>query len=800
MDNFLAADSKRVASIYQYLVRNVATTFAAASLLAFYLVKIADVPSVEYWWLGITIVSALRLLILPAKSTLLSEKYSPRFALTVYNTAVLAAGIAWGTAFLAVPEQSTLALTYVAILVACVMAISCNAYQASFSTVLAFNLPIISIVVWRFADSHHAAILAIGVLLYGGLLTLNAYHMARRFRNESLLQLKNEKLIQSLAEQKSQTESLNRDLEDKVQTRTESLKILNEKLQAEIIQRQEIQEELATSTAKYSALYHDHPSILLTVARSGHITNVNHYGASYLGYPHTAILRMKFAELCTNGDDANELLASSNNIADEARGRLEIVKACGEVITVQATLRQVDGEAHNGSALIVCEDVTEIDRLQQQLAYHASRDTLTGLYNRREFEIQINQLFERTKRHPEDHAICFIDLDRFKAINDTSGHLAGDEILKSITEAMRNCMRQTDILARLGGDEFGIIMEKTTIADAQVIIERLRDAIQRIEISWEGVSHRISASFGLTELNEDTPSVTELMRDADAACYLAKESGRNCVRTFDVADDAARSNNPKLSDWSSALRNAVSEQRLFLALQAVVNQRTGDTNQQEALIRIQEADGSFTDANLFIAAAERLRLTSVLDKWMLNSVIALLEDGSGIAVNAPISLNLANASLGDENFTNFVLSTLKDHTFAAQRLCFEIKETTLLRSTDLVRGFLADARESGVKLAVDDFGASFAGFNQLERLPVDFVKLTPLLTEILTKNEISREMLASIVNHANDLRLIPIAKGVTTQTQATALLENGIEVMQGYAIQQPRNMLADSLASLKYSA
>ncbi|MGR8947484.1 MAG: putative bifunctional diguanylate cyclase/phosphodiesterase [Gammaproteobacteria bacterium] len=800
MDDVQAADSRRVASIYQYLLRNEVTTCAGASLLAFYLIKSTELPSIKFWWAGITLVSALRLLIIPIKSRLLRGECSPAVALAIYNFGALAAGIAWSTAFFIVPDQLTTALTYVAILVACVMAISCNSYQTSFSTVLAFNLPIIATVLLKYTNSEHAAILALGIILYGGLLILNAYHMARRFHSESLLQLKNENLINSLAEQKARTESLNRNLEKKFLARTESLRVLNEKLRTEISQRQEIQEELATSTAKFSALYHDHPSILLTVDDKGYITNVNQYGASYLGYPHSAILRMRFSELCTRGGDAMNLLDELSSTATEARGRLELVKSTGEVIAVQATLRRVVGEAHNGSALIVCEDVTEIDRLQQQLAYHASRDTLTGLYNRREFEIQINQLFEQTKRHPESHVLCIIDLDRFKTINDTSGHLAGDEMLKSITEAMKNCMRQTDILARLGGDEFGIIMEKTAIKDAQIIIERLRDAIQRIEVTWEGVQHHISASFGLTELNEDTLSVTNLMRDADAACYLAKESGRNCVRTFDIAEPSTRSTNPKLSDWSATLRSAVSEQRLFLAVQEVINQRTRCISQREALIRIQETDGFFTDANLFISAAERLKLTSILDKWMFDNAVSQLAGASDNGNKVLISLNLAATSLADPTLCTYVLQALEKRPAVASNLCFEVKETTLLGCDADMREFLANARGLGVKLTVDDFGASFAGFNQLEEIPVDYVKLTPLLTEILTKNEISHEILNSIIKHAGALELTLIAKGVTTPAQISSLLEAGVEEMQGYAISEPRNLVTDSLASLRNSA
>ena len=801
MDIPLAFDKQRVAMLYRSLPQNLVATFITAALLVYCLYETSNLTLALYWLTAIATVNLLRVPLLKVHRQLERDEFAAKPAAILFDLGVFFAGLCWGCAFLIIPNELSVATSYVAIFVACVMAVSCNSYQASFTAVLAFNSPIVLIVVTKFSLTPNTRILAVCAAIYAALLLINARRTAHRIKRELALQHNNSELIAQLAEEKQRTEDLNQVLEKKVEARTESLNRVNRELQEEIAEKESAQQELASINAKFSTLYDEHPSILLTLDEGGLLINVNQYGARYLGYPHSALLRMKFNELCTNGDQATKLLQRLvQEQSLEERGRLELVKSNGEVIAVQATFRRVDDELAQSSVIVVCEDVTEIDRLQKQLAYHASRDTLTGLYNRREFEFQINQLFERTKRHFDNHVLCIVDLDRFKVINDTSGHLAGDEILKSITAAMTECMRRTDILARLGGDEFGIIMEKTTVDDARVIIERLRDAIEKIEIVWDGVHHQVSASFGLTKLDANTESVKNVMRDADAACYLAKESGRNCIRIVDAENKNETQAIRKIPNWSTKLRQAVAEERLFLALQAVINQHTHVAQQHEALIRIQENDGSYSDAQLFIEAAERLGLVSTLDRWMFENALELLNKDSRFSLNACVSLNLAKSCLSDEAFCVFVSDTLSAKPDAAQKICLEIKESTLLYLDRNLSETINRFRNLGAKITVDDFGTSLAGFKQLDCVDVDFVKLDPLLIANLGKNSVSQEMLCSAIAVAQEKNIRPIAKGVTAKEQIAALLDFGVIDMQGYAVSQPVNIMSESLASLKQSA
>lgn len=799
MNKLTNAHAIRIASLYQHLTGNLIATIATSLLLAFYLSEIAEVSFAKHWLFAIVSVTLLRIPLFRIYRRLMKQQISAEKAAAAFGVGALFAGLCWGGAFLVVPVNITLATTYVAITVACVMALTCNTYQASSSAVIAFNLPIVCIVVSRFAFSEQGKILAIGVLIYGALLTFNALQTARRIQREIELQLNNAILIEDLAEQKTKSENLNFELETKVQQRTQSLNGLNNELREEIIERQHVEDELLASEARFRSLYHEHPSILLTVDSSGFVTNINDYGANYLGYTHSTILRKKFSELSTAAAEVNVLLSTilGKESLSEARGRLELVKATGEIITTQVTARKVVSTAYEPDRiLVVCEDVTEIDLLQQKLAYHASRDTLTALYNRREFETRFSQLFERTKRHGGEHVLCFIDLDRFKLINDTSGHIAGDEILKSISEAMKTCMRQTDVLARLGGDEFAIIMEETSLEDAKQIIERLRSEIENIECVWDGVHHQISACFGLAELGPKTESMDDVMRDADAACYLAKTSGRNCIRTVD-ANNSKLHRSASERGCSSKLNDAVEQGRLFLALQPVVNSNTGVTDQYEALLRIDDDAGGFSDAHLLVSAAERFGLIKNIDKWVFETALEMLEKDNRFSSDEQISLNVSAVSITDDNFTEDICAMLRKRRHLAPRICVEIREVDILRSGEVISKFLGEINRFGVKVIIDDFGTSFAGFKYLEKLSVDFVKLDPVLIEGLDRNQFSQEILSAIIELTRRTEVTMIAKGVSNDRLAERLNILGIERMQGFAIGIPSNVLSNSVASLQ---
>ncbi|MEM7465445.1 MAG: EAL domain-containing protein [Pseudomonadota bacterium] len=715
-----------------------------------------------------------------------SSKKTTMYALSFFS------GSMWALALSFLPEHLTNVSVIATAVVALAIAIQCLARLDRPAEVLVFNLPLLIALAYSLIKPALPVGIAAALLIFSASLPLFVIFWARERREGAAVRTPEAK-IQDATMHSTVV------LENQIAAQSDTIILLEEKCRrAE--QTQESGKHRAAKDYGSAKLYHEHPSILMSLNSDGWITEINHYGARYLGYPHASLLRLRFSELCTDEQDVNKLLATLPNCeSNRVRGRLQLVKASGEIIAVQATLQLVADESKQEAILVVCEDVTEIDQVQKQLAYHASRDTLTGLYNRREFEIQIAQLFQRTKRHPDRHVLCFIDLDRFKPINDTSGHLAGDEILKLVTKAMKKCMRQTDIIARLGGDEFGIIMERTAMEDAQRIIDRLRTAVQNIELHWDGVTHKISASFGLTKLDEKTQSVTNVMRDADAACYLAKESGRNCIRIFNMGTSGPW-NGKQQPNWSTKLRAALSEERLFLALQPVINQQSNCVSQHEALIRIEETDGTYTDAYLFITAAERLQLVSALDKWIFDNALDLLERDSRFRVDASISVNLATATLTDKTSRKELLGKLAKKPSLAKRLCIEISETSLLYRDESIPEFLQQLRGYGTKITIDDFGTSLAGLDLLDYIDVDFVKFDPLLIEAINSNSISQKMFSVALNNAQSAGVTPIAKSVTNQQQIDDLRQLGVSEMQGYAIRQPVNILSDSLASLRESA
>lgn len=788
----------RIESLFQNLNANLIATVVVSGLLAFYLYGLEPTNNTWYWFFTMTCITSCRIPLLSLYDKTTGQLKDTRYAARAFAIGAFFAGAGWGSAFYIYPAEIFSATAYIAILVACVMALTCNAYQASSLAVNAFISPVIAIVFFRFVGNGETRLIAISALIYGGLLAINAERAARKIAKTINLQISNQALVEDLAHEKEVTEALNKSLELKVKQRTDSLHQLNDDLRNEIEQKKLAEKTLAESEARFRALYHEHPSILLTIDSSGFVTNVNDYGASYLGYSPCALQRMKFSELSASSNQVQTLLDDviSGGHATQNRCRLQLVKSSGDMITTQATARKMVNFDGNDRILIVCEDVTEIDSLQQQLAYHASRDTLTALYNRREFELRINQLFEHTKRHGGRHALCCFDLDRFKHINDSNGHGAGDKILKAIAETMTKCMRQTDVLARLGGDEFGIIMEKTSLNEAEVIIERLRDAIAKIAVDFEGEILTTSASIGITEITSAVASVDAMMKAADSACYAAKSSGRNCVRTH-ILQQPAMIEGGQTQRWAAKLTEALETGKLSLALQAVVDRKSAQVCQYEALLRILDAKGNHIRAEEFIDAASRKDLTAQLDRWTFDKALALLCGGKYLKKDQQLSINVSSASLHDPEFRNAVTTGLEKSSNDAARLSFEFQEREFLRFGEVEKRFLEQIKRHGANIIIDDFGSNFAALQQLEKLPVNAVKIAPQLISSLEDNSYSRELFDSLIRICRATGTLTIAKGIETERLNLLMKDTEVEQLQGYSIAEPFNAVAESVNSLR---
>jgi len=438
-------------------------------------------------------------------------------------------------------------------------------------------------------------------------------------------------------------------------------------------------------------------------------------------------------------------------------------------------------------AMVQIQDVTEARELSNKLTYQASHDSLTGLINRREFEIQIRRLVANNENNQHaEHALVYIDLDQFKIINDTCGHVAGDELLRQIATLMANMVRQADTLARLGGDEFGILMRYCNMEQSQRLAESLRKEIEEFRFVWDGQVFNLAVSLGIASINHATNNITEIMRRADTACYMAKEFGRNRIHVFHDEDEKLAERQGEMQ-WVARINTALEEDKFHLYAQAIMNIGQQEITHYEVLIRLEDQQGKIIPPGAFLPAAERYNLISKLDRWVIQKSIAWLTEQSAQSNDDFIvSINISGLSFGESEFTEYVLDLLASHKIKNERVCFEITETAAIANLSSVTEFIKQLQSQGCLFALDDFGSGMSSFAYLKNLPVDFLKIDGMFVKDILDDPIDFEMVKSINEIGHVMGKKTIAEFVENDAILAKLEEIGVDYAQGYGVGLPQ--------------
>jgi diguanylate cyclase (GGDEF)-like protein len=446
--------------------------------------------------------------------------------------------------------------------------------------------------------------------------------------------------------------------------------------------------------------------------------------------------------------------------------------------------------------LMVANDVSEQRQLTELLNYQATHDTLTELYNRREFERYVQRALFAIGRGAAPCALLYIDLDQFKLINDTSGHLAGDQLLGQLALVMAEQLRAGDILARLGGDEFGVLAHDAQHEGAQALADRLCRRVEEYIYVWEQRSYTISASIGVVLLDKPGATLSEVLAHADSACYMAKDRGRNRVHFHSEQDDETMRRRGEM-EWANRLRWVIEENRLLLDYQEVQPLQQGllprhgpEGPHIELLIRLRDEDGRVILPGAFLPAAERYGLMPLLDRWVVGQAISHF-DQLHASVKAPgrCSLNLEASTLDDEGLAEYVLDLIEHHGVAPSRLCFEITETEAVRNLARAVRFIDRLRAVGCQVALDDFGAGMSSFGYLKNLPVDVIKIDGSFVRDLDSDPMSRAIINAITEIGHLRRLDVVAEWVASEACAQTLRELGVDYGQGFALHRPERVL-----------
>lgn len=456
--------------------------------------------------------------------------------------------------------------------------------------------------------------------------------------------------------------------------------------------------------------------------------------------------------------------------------------------------------SHNGDligAVLVFRNITHIRNLSKKMEFQATHDALTGLINRHEFERQLNLAVKSARDDERIHAICYLDLDQFKIVNDTCGHIAGDQLLKEIAHLMPHTIRASDCLARLGGDEFGVLMFDCPIRQAEKVADSLRAAIRDFTFSWDRKTFDIGVSIGLVPIRKDSGSLQDVLRRADSACYIAKDLGRNRVHVY-TPDDIEISKRHGELQWVTRIKNALEHDNFVLLLQAVkpLTDRNGSVH-YEVLLRLDEGDGNVTPPMSFIPAAERYDMMPLLDKWVINTTFRLIREEQVKGTTPHIyNINLSGQTLCDTEILEYIGERIDHYGIEASRLCFEITETAVIANLSLAIDFIGRMKKMGCMFALDDFGSGLSSFAYLKKLPVDFIKIDGEFVRDITNDPMDRAIVSAINDIGHEIGLITVAEYVENEDVLNLLEKLGIDYVQGFAVDQPKIWLPNNVVHL----
>jgi diguanylate cyclase (GGDEF)-like protein/PAS domain S-box-containing protein len=577
-------------------------------------------------------------------------------------------------------------------------------------------------------------------------------------------------------------------------------------LLSDISERRAAAEALRKSEARYQGLFDDAPDMYFTITRDGTIRSINQLGADYLGFNKNELVGSAVMDL-VHPDDREMVEAHLDQVFEHGTRESELefrkVRKDGGLLWVNERIRHFDEKSDADAELrIVCRDVTEAHALSEELSFQATHDPLTGLINRRELENRLERVLHTAQNMGVEHALCYLDLDQFKVINDTCGHIAGDELLRQLGDLLPSKVRKRDTLARLGGDEFAVLMEHCPIDQAERVAHALRSTVEEFRFAWEDKTFNIGVSIGLVSINSHSRSVDEVLSAADTACYMAKERGRNRIYLYDPGSvELARRHGEK--EWVSRISQALEANRFELFYQPIrhldPSRKTGAEGRfYELLLRMTDVDGELVYPGAFLPAAERFNLSTRLDQWVLSRAFDWLKSTPGRLDDLYLcSINLSGHSLADQEFHRFVLQQFADSGIPGEKICFEVAETAAIANFGNAARFISAIKDLGCRFALDDFGSGLSSFAYLKHLAVDFLKIDGVFVKDIVDDPIDFAMVKSI----NEIGQVMGKKTIAEFVEGDAILEKlgeiGVDFVQGYAVGRPRPLstLPESSAS-----
>ncbi|MEJ2619754.1 MAG: EAL domain-containing protein [Candidatus Thiodiazotropha sp.] len=475
---------------------------------------------------------------------------------------------------------------------------------------------------------------------------------------------------------------------------------------------------------------------------------------------------------------------SKSGSAISRLARLALVD--GNSLYVNLTASQILNNNQKISGIVVViRDVTRERRLQDELYRQASHDNLTELLNRSAFESHLEQSLESARKRAREHILGFMDLDHFKVVNDTCGHVAGDELLRQIATIMRRHFRGSDVLARVGGDEFAAILTDCPLSMAEGRVNSLRKEIQDYTFNWQGHSFRISISIGVVQIDQYSESVGILMSSVDAACYSAKDSGRNCINVYQ-RDGSSSKHLLGQMQWVSQINKALQEDLFVLYAQPIADLQRDELVVKgiEVLVRMKSQQDELIPPGAFLPSAERYDLIEHIDYYVIEQVLRLLSQSENAYPDCFI--NISGMTLGKNKLASKLKTLLEKYAIDPCKLVIEVTETAAIQNLTSALKTIKELKLIGCRFALDDFGSGLSSFGYLKNLPIDFVKIDGMFVRDINKNPVDKGMVEAIKTVADTMGLMTIAEFVEDKSIQEELKKIGICYGQGFSIARPK--------------
>jgi len=581
-------------------------------------------------------------------------------------------------------------------------------------------------------------------------------------------------------------------LEQTVINRTKLLEEQNQEIAIQINERVKSESAYRISEEKFEQAFLNAPVGMVLLDEDKEFLKYNRAMTLILDKPRDQPL---FLDDIITQSDMDHLESDFNKLIKGDVIKFECEVKCsslsGKIFDVILSFSVVKGDEGKFQYIVLqLQDITDYKKLAAKLEYQATHDMLTGLPNSRALHEVLAKIV--SSENPEDYALCILDLDQFKVVNDTCGHAAGDELLRQLAQLLAQEVNNEGLVVRIGGDEFSVLLYQSSKEKVKNTTEKLRHAIEQWEFNWKGRTFRVGASIGVVNMNESHKDVAKLIQQADAACFVAKDLGRNRVYIVEGDEDREIQFRQGEMRWVQRVQEALESDLFVLYSQPIKHLNNPDeSNQNEILLRLYDPDlKDLIPPGAFIPAAERYGLSPKIDKWVISKLIEILQDNPELAKQDDYYwVNLSGVSLGDSSFLEFLEESIREAGLISGLINFEITETAIMNNISHARSTMHRLQAIGCRFALDDFGSGVSSFGYLKQLPVDRLKIDGKFVQDILSDEIDFVFVKSIIDISKIMGIETVAEYVETDEIRNKLIEIGADYGQGYTLGEPKPLI-----------